>query len=45
MGGYGAAFWLASILGAISLVLILLVKPGFVNKKEEKWGVELTKFD
>ena len=44
-GGYGAAFWFASILGAISLVLILLVKPGFVNKKEAKWGVELTKFD
>lgn len=44
-GGYGAAFWFASFLGVVSLVLILLVKPGFVNKKEEKWGVELTKFD
>ncbi|MDO4734007.1 MAG: MFS transporter [Lachnospiraceae bacterium] len=44
-GGYGAAFWFASILGVISLILILLVKPGFVHKKEEKWGVELTKLD
>lgn len=44
-GGYGATFWFASILGAISLVLILLVKPGFVNKKEKEWGIELTELD
>lgn len=36
-GGYGAAFVFASILGVISAVLILLVKDGFVEKKEEQW--------
>lgn len=37
-GGYGAAFWLSSILGAISLVLILMVKKDFCEKKEAKWA-------
>lgn len=39
-GGYGAAFIFASILGVISAVLILLVKDGFVAKKEAQWAAE-----
>lgn len=38
-GGYGAAFLLASILGIVSAILILLVRGNdFVAKKEAKWA-------
>lgn len=40
-GGYGASFWLASGLGVVSAILVLLIKDDFVEKKEAAWATEV----